>query len=448
MARPSTTTISCPVCGQPFSAILEQIIDVGSDPGAKERLLSGRINLITCPHCGYRGMVGTPLMYHDPAKKLAITYVPMELNLGTPEREKLVGDLTNAVMRSLPEEAPKGYLLQPQMALTLQSLVDQVLEADGITKEMLEAERHKADLINQLADANSEERERLLAENQELFDLGFLELLTAASQAASQSNDSRRALRLLNIRSHLLETTEAGQRLKAQQEAFEEVSQDLQALGEQITRQQFVDLIVDYAGNEPKLDALATIGRTLLDYTTFQELSNRIDNTDDNEQQALLTEARERLLEISALFEQQSRALLARAKDTLKILLQASDIQTAIRNNLNRIDDLFLQVLRATLEEADRAKRTEEANKLRQIRDEILQLIQASSPPEIQLINQLLSAETEDESLQLLQSHASEVNEQLLDIMGQLAEQLREGGHEPAAQRLDLLRAEAQTMLS
>lgn len=393
-------------------------------------------------------MVGTPLMYHDPAKKLAITYVPMELNLGTPEREKLVGDLTNAVMRSLPEEAPKGYLLQPQMALTLQSLVDQVLEADGITKEMLEAERHKADLINQLADANSEERERLLAENQELFDLGFLELLTAASQAASQSNDSRRALRLLNIRSHLLETTEAGQRLKAQQEAFEEVSQDLQALGEQITRQQFVDLIVDYAGNEPKLDALATIGRTLLDYTTFQELSNRIDNTDDNEQQALLTEARERLLEISALFEQQSRALLARAKDTLKILLQASDIQTAIRNNLNRIDDLFLQVLRATLEEADRAKRTEEANKLRQIRDEILQLIQASSPPEIQLINQLLSAETEDESLQLLQSHASEVNEQLLDIMGQLAEQLREGGHEPAAQRLDLLRAEAQTMLS
>jgi len=76
--------MSCPSCRQPFGAILEQILDVGIDPSAKERLLSGRINLITCPFCGYRGMVGTPLMYHDPAKKLAIVYVPMELNLDPP----------------------------------------------------------------------------------------------------------------------------------------------------------------------------------------------------------------------------------------------------------------------------------------------------------------------------------------------------------------------------
>src|SRR5687767_5532912 len=145
MARPTPTTINCPSCRQPFSALLEQLIDVGLDPTAKERLLSGRVNLVTCPHCGYRGMVGTPLVYHDPDKKLAIIYVPMELNLQQTERERLIGDFTNALMRSLPEEAPKGYLLQPRTALTLQGLTEQVLEADGITPEMLDQERRKVE---------------------------------------------------------------------------------------------------------------------------------------------------------------------------------------------------------------------------------------------------------------------------------------------------------------
>src|SRR5690242_1335165 len=135
MARPASTSITCPSCGRPFGAILEQIIDVGRDPTGKERLLSGRVNLITCPNCGYRGMVGTPLMYHDPSKSMAVIYVPLELNLDPSARQKLIGDLTNALMRSLPEEAPKGYLLQPKEALTMQGLVDVVLEADGITQD-------------------------------------------------------------------------------------------------------------------------------------------------------------------------------------------------------------------------------------------------------------------------------------------------------------------------
>src|SRR5512139_4048578 len=48
MARPASTSITCPSCSRPFGAILEQLLDVGRDPTAKERLLSGRVNLITC----------------------------------------------------------------------------------------------------------------------------------------------------------------------------------------------------------------------------------------------------------------------------------------------------------------------------------------------------------------------------------------------------------------
>jgi hypothetical protein len=447
MARPTPTTISCPACGQPFNAILEQILDIDFDPTAKERLLSGRVNLITCPHCGYRGVVGTPLMYHDAGKQLAVVYVPMELDLSPEQRERIIGDMANALMRALPEDAPKGYLLQPKTALTVQGLVDQVLEADGITQEMLEAERSKIGLIDRLAEAGEEEREQLLAENQDLFDLGFLELLSAAAQAASQSEESRRALRLLNILEYLTETTEAGQKLKAQQEALVEASQELEALGEDLTREAFVELLLGAAGNPAKVDALATLGRPLLDYTTFQLVTQYITDTQDEEERHLYEGVRERLLEISAMFEQQSRAMVKRASDTLRMLLQAPDLGMAIRSNLDRIDDIFLQVLQANLDEARKAGNVEVSSRLKEVRDEVLRLLQMSAPPEIRFINDLLAVESDEESLELLHSRQSELNEAVLHIMGELATQLREGGNVEAAQRLDLLYGEAQTLL-
>lgn len=449
MARPAATSINCPVCRQPFSALLEQLIDVRRDPTAKERLLSGRVNLVTCPHCGYRGMVGTPLVYHDPDKQMAIIYVPMELNMQQTERERLIGDYTNALIRSLPEDAPKGYLLQPKTALTLQGLIDQVLEAEGITQEVLQAERRKIELINQLAEANTQEREVLLQENADLFDLGFLELLTAASQAASQSNNERGALRLLNVRQYLMDNTEAGQTLRAQQDALMEASQELQALGQNITRESFVELLVRNSDRPEKIDALGTLGRSLLDYTTFQLITQYVDRARDAEEKERLSWVRDRLLQINAEYEQQARAVIQRAADTLRMLLQANDIPSTIRNNLDRIDDTFLQVLQVNLEEARKdPANAEVANRMKQIRDEVLRLIQASAPPEIQFINDLLSLESEQESMSLLHSRQDEVSEELVHVMGDLADQLRTGGNEPAAQRLDVLRAEAERMVS
>ena len=447
MARPASTSITCPSCGRPFGAILEQIIDVGRDPTGKERLLSGRVNLITCPNCGYRGMVGTPLMYHDPSKQLAVIYVPIELNLDTNARQKLIGDLTNALMRSLPEEAPKGYLLQPKEALTMQGLVDVVLEADGITQEMIASERQKVELIEKLSTVPDEELPGLLTENQALFDLTFLELLTAAAQAASQRGDSRGSLRLLNVRSTLMDTTEAGMELRAQEASVIEASQELQALGENVTRDAFVDLLVRSADNPIKVDALASMGRTLLDYTTFQLITNRIDAAAD-EQKKSLEALRDRLLQINAEYERQARLMIQRSADTLKMLLQAADIPTAIRNNLDRIDDMFLQILQVNLEEARKAGNLEVSARLKEIRDEVLKLIQASAPPEIRLINDLLAVESEEESIKMLQTRQAEVNEDLVGVMAELADQLRQGGNDPAADRLESLRDQAQKMLS
>jgi hypothetical protein len=450
MARPMQQTINCPQCGQPFNAILEQILDVGRDPSARDRLLSGRVNVVTCPHCGFQGMVSTPLMYHDPEKQLAIIYVPMQLNLGQEDREKLIGDMTNAVMRGMPDDAPKGYLLQPATALTLQGLTEQVLEAEGITREMIDAERRKIELIDQLAEAKKDEVDTLIEENQDLIDATFLELLRAAGQAAGQSGDNRTSLRLLNLRSRLMETTEAGQELKAREEAIVEASRELQALGEQgegITRQQFVDLLVKAAGDPAKVEAYGVLGRNLLDYQTFQLLSEQAEKAESEEEADQIREARETLLEIAAEFEEQSRAVIERAANTLRTLLQTEDIEGAVRANLDRIDETFLAVLQANLEEARNSGQVEVSSRLKRIRDEVLRLMQQAAPPEIRLINDLLSAESDEAAIALLNERSDELSPDILSVFEDLIHQLRDAGNEGAADRLEVLRAEAANIV-
>jgi hypothetical protein len=390
------------------------------------------------------------MMYHDHEKKLAIIHVPMQLELSTEEREKMVGDMTRAVMQSLPEDAPKGYLLQPNTALTMQGLVEQVLESEGITREMLDRERSKMTLINELASAKKEERERLLEENTDLIDESFLELLNIAGQSASQQGDSRTSLRLLNIRSHLMETTEAGARLKAREAEVQEVAELLQSKVNQqgqITRDDFVDVIVQSAGSEAKLNALAQMGAQLIDYQTLQMLSKRIEKTKDEEQKQALINARETLLNIAAEMEEQSRAVVEQAANTLRTILSAPDISAAIRQNINRIDDTFLQVLQVNLEEARRSGNVEVSSRLKQIRDEILALIQESAPPEVQFINQLMSEQQESDALAMLRNNPDKVTPQFVEVMEQLIDQLEAVGNHEAADRMRTLRGAAANMV-
>ena len=448
MARPASATINCPNCGQPFGAFLEQILDTRVDPTVKERLLSGRINTINCPNCGYRGAIGTPVVYHDHAKQLAIIHVPMELNLGTEQRERIVGDMTQALMRSLPEDSPKGYLLQPRTALTMQGLIEQVLEAEGITQDILNLQRRKLDLIQSLITTeDSTERDQLLAENGELIDVEFISLLQMTAQQMQQAGESRPSLRLLNIRARLLETTEAGQLIRQQELAIREASDELRALGEGITREKFVDLLVQAASNEAKVEALGQLARPLLDYTTFQLITQKVEAASGDEKTQLAA-VRDRLLAINAEYEQQSRAVIERATDTLKMLIQAPDIPAAIRNNLDRIDETFLQVLQANLEEARRSGNVEISRRMREIRDVVLDLIQQSAPPEVQFINDLLSIEAEADAIAQLEARRGEVTPELLDMMQGLIGQLESAGNQEAAARLAALQQHAGRLIA
>src|SRR4030042_3880682 len=132
--------ITCPNCRQPVVVAVQQLFDVGVNPADKQIFLSSAVNNIECPNCGFRGALGTPVVYHDPDKELLLTFVPPEMKLQLDEQERVIGRMFKQVMDKLAPERRKAYLLSPQSFLTFQSLVERILEADGITKEMIQAQ--------------------------------------------------------------------------------------------------------------------------------------------------------------------------------------------------------------------------------------------------------------------------------------------------------------------
>ncbi len=442
-STPQILPVTCPYCRAKFAAPIQRVVDVGQDPGLKVALLQGRLNVATCPQCGNTGMLNAPFIYHDPEKELALCFVPTDLGLPAAEQQKLIGDLTNAVLNSLPPEKRKGYLLQPQIFFSLRGLIDTILQADGVTKEMIEAQRAKGELIFKLLDARSDERLRqLVKEHDAELDYEFFQTLTATMETARADGKQDLAQRLLALRTRLLELTTVGKRAVAQQKAIE-------SLGEKVTREDLLQKMIE-CEDEDQLQAYVALGRPLLDYTFFLALTEKINAAQaggKSEEVQRLTDLRDKILKLQAEFDAEVTAALQRAADLLRKILQSQDREATAREHLREIDNTFFAILTANIAQAEEKGQKEIADDLKQVGDLILTLLQESAPPEIKLINQLLQAEHPEGTKKILEENATLVTSDLIEMMDLMAEDLKHGGHDEAAQRLRDIRTQAAAMI-
>src|SRR5512143_2158307 len=186
----SKVQMNCPRCRQPIIAEVEQLFDVGADPQAKQRFLSGGANVAQCQNCGYQGPLSTPIVYHDPDKELLLTYFPPELGLPVNEQERLVGPLITQAVNRLPNEKRKAYLFRPQTMLTLQSMIEKVLEGEGITREMMDASQQRLNLLQRLMGASSSDvRQEIVKQEAKLIDERFFEILSRLIEASMAQGD-------------------------------------------------------------------------------------------------------------------------------------------------------------------------------------------------------------------------------------------------------------------
>lgn len=436
------TQIPCPRCRQPVVVQIEQLFDVSSDPGAKQRLLGSVSNFIICQNCGYNGPLATPIVYHDGDKELLLTYFPSELGTPVNEQEKQFGPLITQVMNRLPPEKRKAYLLRPQGFLTYQSLLERILGADGITPEMIQAQKKRVSVVERLLGASSPEaRTEILKQDSALLDAEFFSIFNRLMEGAEASRQEQYIAQMKAIQSELLVGTEYGRKITAQATEVQEAIKTLQAAGKKLDRDKLLDILID-APNDDRIHALVSLVRPGLDYTFFQSLTGRIEKK-SGEERKKLEGLREKLLEITRQYDQLAEEEYKRANELLTTLLAADDIPQATSAHLQEINDSFVQILNNALQEANQKNDTERMPKLQQI---VNVLQQASTPPpELALLETLLDAKDETALNKLLEEHTQEITPELSSMLASLMARTEEqAGAEPkgeAAQTVEKLRA-------
>ena len=430
---PQTRT-TCPRCRQPVMADLEQLFDVTHDPEAKQRLLSGAVNTVNCPNCGYQGGLATPIVYHDNEKELLLTYFPPELAMAVNDQERLIGPYITQITNRLPPEKRKAYLLRPTSMFTFQSLVEKILAADGITKEMLQAQQARLQLLQRLASSGSEERSTIAGENQELMDEAFFSLVSQLVEVSLAQGDEQSARQLAALQQELLSMSPIGREMKAQAEDAQAAIQSLQeAAKDGLTREKLLDLIIA-AESETRLTTLVSAARTGIDYEFYQILTNRIESASADQKQKL-TDLREKLLQLTREIDEAMQAKLKEARNKLEELIGAPDIEKATREFLPEINDFFVEALKEELQIARQKGYLDRVDKMQKI----VGVLQAASapPPEVQLIEKLLSVPDDEGVRQILQQNEAKITPEFLQLLNSVAEQSQTENQNPEiSQRL------------
>lgn len=433
---PQMVQLTCPNCRAPLRAPVVTLIDVGRQPEMKSYLLSGQLNVVACPSCGFTSMLAAPLVYHDPAKQLFLVHFPQQLNARPGEEEKFIGDATSLLMRSLPQDASKAYLLAPRRFLTLNSLIEAVLEADGVTKEMLEAQRRRVELINILAEgyeAGEEQLAALVQEHRAELDYEFFSVLTAFAESTAQAQPGEEAQLLLNLRDKLVELT-----------GFEGDAET----GVEPSIDEAIDRLVAAPGGE--LEQLIVELRPLIDYEFFESWTGRIDAAEqagDTAEAARLTSRRTAIRETVERIDQQAREMFEAGARLLQQVLAAEDPADVLRRHSQQIDEAFLLVLEANRAAAERSGRADMVQRMDEIRTHAVSIAEEALSPEDRFINELLRFEEPQDATALLRTSFDRVTPELIKRMNELAAQFEQDGQKPLADRLRALAREAGVML-
>ncbi|BCX02459.1 MAG: hypothetical protein KatS3mg053_0397 [Candidatus Roseilinea sp.] len=405
-----------------------QVVDVGRDPALKSALLSGRLtNLVA------------PFIYHDPSKQIAYILMPMELNLRDMEQQRIIGQLTQIVMRGLPENAPRAYLLQPRIFFSLQSLIEAILEQDGITPEMLRAQQEKVDLLRELVRIADEATLRARArENDAKIDATFFDILSASIEANLASGREQAAQQLANLQQLLIEETTYGKSIGVRMAALE-------AFRKSPTRETLLEQLIAAPDVESR-EMLIALGRQLLDYAFFQQLTMRIESADEAGKQKLIA-LRKEIQETRDKIDAASRAYMEEKVALIQAIASSDNPLETAREHDAEIDDAFFAVLQANAQEAQRRGDEQMLKALSAVNEVVMQVIAERQPPEVQMVNLLLAAKYPEETEKLLNEFKDVADDRLISVMAQFADQLAQQDRTDLGAKLTKIMLQARKIL-
>lgn len=422
------TRTSCPKCRQPVVVDLNQLFDVNTNPEAKQQLLSGSFNLIQCKTCGFEGNLPSPIVYHDSDKELLLTFFPPELGLPVNEQERILGPFITQITNKLPMEKRKAYLLRPQTMFTMQTMIEKIFEADGITKEMLQAQQQRMNLLQRLIGTSDDVLVEIIKQEDKLIDEEFFAILGQLMQIAMSSGNQETVDALGHLQQQLMEHASGGQKLARRSQEAELAIKSLQEAGKSggLTREILVDLVVS-APNEDRVVALATLAHSGMDYQFFQILSEKVDAV-TGEEHTRLAQLRDLLLQITGDIQKAIQKQVEDDQALLEKLISAANTPQATAENFSEISESFLELLKAEMQMAKAKSNMARLEKLQMIASVIQQ---ASTPPEIALIQELIQYPDEAALQQAFQSHREEITPEFLQVFNGLIGQMQANQQDP-----------------
>jgi hypothetical protein len=445
---PTGAQVQCPNCGTPYVVPVFTIVDLGANPELLGALLGGQLNVAVCPQCGAGGPLSAPLMVHDPGHEFLGVYTP-PVGMDDIQRQKIIGDLTQALMRKLPQDQRRGYMLQPKQYMDWQRFIERLWEFQGVTPEMLRRQRMQTEALQslmRLADDPSA-LDIALERSRDLIDRQFFSLLDRLMIMVSQQGDQQGASQMMALRTALLEKTEAGREIKVLQDRIRAV---LEAIPPDATREDVLDKLLEAwdgeNGREIGSSVVMALG-PMLDYHFLLAISNRLEQTTDEATRARLEELRNLVIELQEQQRQDVQSVAAQAQEVLQAILEAEDVDAALAQYGDMIDESLLGLLANNIDRAEKSGATAAVRRLREIYDKALDMLQANMPPELRLINQLVNAPDKAAVRRLLEENRSALTHEFIDALRQLEEDFRGRGGADVADRLKSVRAQAQLMM-
>jgi len=431
------------------------VIDAQQDPQGKALLLNGQVNSFACQNCGMNNSISSPLLYHDAEKELLIAFVPMDVaaKTGTSQNEEqIVGSLMNELTGQLPKEQFKAYMFNPKRALTLQGLIEQVLEADGITQEMIAEQKQRVALVQKFVEAQSEEAVVELAkDHDDQLDEGFFQTLSMMAQRLMQQGQQQVAGHMLAIQQVLVEHTSYGAELlktqERQQELINEIADRIDTLGDEASRDDFIDLAVEFADDEQKLEALAGLIRPALTDEFFNQFNQRISQAPADERETLES-ARDTLRDLTEMIDQQTRSMVQQKAQFLRMLMTSHDAEAMMRQNVEIIDDNFMTVLSMNIQEAQKRSDVQTSAKLQEIYEVAVSLLREQMTPELRFINELLSFEDDAQVKAHIDANIDHYDSDLLQVFSAVEQMLAQQGRNDIIDKMAFIRVALEQALN
>ena len=175
-------------------------------------------------------------------------------------------------------------------------------------------------------------------------------------------------------------------------------------------------------GDETVLNNLVVMGQQVLSYEFFALLSEEIEK---------------KLLDTSETLQEQSQAIMQRAGETLQTLLQAPDRRAAVREHMDDIDDAFMYVLSANIQELEKRGQGEEAQILREVHEYIMDEMENQAPPEVRLLNRLIRTQDREGRQAILAENPDMATPELKQVIQALIGDAESAGEETLVSHLN-----------